>query len=75
MLVITFEESDGPQEDASACCGEGPAPNTPLPGVTGLGGGRTEAVRTLPRFGLPYLGYAGQKGLDHFGTDVFNAGT
>ena len=26
------------------------------------------------QFGLPYLGYAGQKGLNHFGTDVFNAG-
>ncbi|EST34273.1 alkaline phosphatase family protein [Streptomyces roseochromogenus] len=98
MLMITFDESDGPQEDASACCGEGPAPNTPLPGITGLGGGRTGALLLSPftkggtwsttpynhysllasiedRFGLPYLGYAGQKGLSRFGTDVFNAGT
>jgi len=98
MLVITFDESDGPQEDASACCGEGPAPNAPLPGITGLGGGRTGALVLSPftkggtwsttpynhysllasiedRFELPYLGYAGQKGLSRFGTDVFNAGT
>jgi hypothetical protein len=25
-------------------CGEGPGPNTPLPGISGLGGGRTGAV-------------------------------
>ncbi|MGW4568381.1 alkaline phosphatase family protein [Streptomyces sp. NPDC004561] len=98
MLVITFDESDGPQADASACCGESPAPNTPLPGIAGLGGGRTGALVLSPftkggtwsttpynhysllasiedRFGLPYLGYAGQKGLSRFGTDVFNAGT
>ncbi|MFF3911741.1 alkaline phosphatase family protein [Streptomyces sp. NPDC001848] len=98
MLVITFDESDGPQEDASACCGEVPAPNTPLPGITGLGGGRTGALVLSPftkgdtwsttpynhysllasiedRFGLPYLGYAGQKGLSRFGADVFNSGT
>jgi phosphatidylinositol-3-phosphatase len=40
MLVITFDESDGPSSDSSACCGEGPGPNTPAPGITGLGGGR-----------------------------------
>lgn len=44
MIVVTFDESDGPQSDASACCGEGPTPNTPLPGITGLGGGRVGAV-------------------------------
>ncbi len=44
LLVITFDESDGPQSDASACCGEGPGPNTPLPGITGLGGGRVGAL-------------------------------
>lgn len=44
LLVVTFDESDGPQTDASACCGEGPGPNTPLPGITGLGGGRIGAV-------------------------------
>jgi len=44
MLVITADESDGPQSDASACCGEGPGPNSPLPGIVGLGGGRIGAL-------------------------------
>jgi hypothetical protein len=44
MLVVTFDESDGPQSDSSACCGEGPGLNSPLPGITGLGGGRVGAV-------------------------------
>jgi hypothetical protein len=44
VLVITADESDGPQSDASACCGEGPAPNSALPGITGLGGGRVGAL-------------------------------
>jgi hypothetical protein len=44
VLVITFDESDGPQSDAGACCGEGPGPNSPLPGISGLGGGRVGAV-------------------------------
>jgi hypothetical protein len=43
-LVITADESDGPQTDASACCGEGPGPNSPLPGIAGLGGGRIGAL-------------------------------
>ena len=48
LLVITFDESDGPQSDASACCGEGPGPNTPAPGITGLGGGRVGALVLSP---------------------------
>ncbi len=44
MLIITFDESDGPEQDSSACCGEGPGPNTPSPGITGLGGGRVGAL-------------------------------
>lgn len=44
MLVITADESDGPQSDASACCGEGPSANSPLPGIVGLGGGRVGAL-------------------------------
>jgi len=47
-LVITFDESDSPQSDASACCGEGPGPNSPLPGITGLGGGRVGALVLSP---------------------------
>jgi len=44
LLIVTFDESDSPESDASACCGEGPGPNSPLPGITGLGGGRVGAV-------------------------------
>ncbi len=51
-LVITFDESDGPQSDATACCGEGPGPNSPLPGIAGLGGGRVGAL-VLSRFVAP----------------------
>jgi hypothetical protein len=53
ILLITFDESDGPQSDASACCGEGPGPNTPLPGITGLGGGRVGALVLSPQFVAP----------------------
>jgi len=48
LLIVTFDESDGPQSDASGCCGAGPTPNTPLPGITGLGGGRVGAVLLSP---------------------------
>jgi hypothetical protein len=48
LLVINFDESAGPQSDSSACCGECPGPNSPLPGITGLGGGRTGAVLLSP---------------------------
>lgn len=52
MLVITFDESDGAQADASACCGEGPGPNAALPGLTGLGGGRIGAL-VLSKYTAP----------------------
>jgi hypothetical protein len=48
VLVITFDESDGPQSDASSCCGEGPGPNSALPGIAGLGGGRVGALVLSP---------------------------
>ena len=49
LLVITFDEADGPpQGDSSACCNELPGPNSPLPGVTGPGGGRTGALLLSP---------------------------
>nr|WP_246313266.1 alkaline phosphatase family protein [Leifsonia shinshuensis] len=48
VLVITFDESDGPQSDASSCCNEGPGPNTALPGISGLGGGRVGALVLSP---------------------------
>ena len=46
MLVVTFDEAEleGANADSSSCCGEGPGPNTPLPGITGLGGGRVGAL-------------------------------
>ena len=64
LLVITFDESDGPQSDSSACCGETAGPNSPLPGITGLGGGRTGAVLLSPFIkggtvsGTPYNHYS-----------------
>lgn len=51
-LVITADESDGPQTDAAACCGEVPGPNSPLPGITGVGGGRVGAL-VLSRYVAP----------------------
>ena len=50
MLVVTFDEAEstGAAADASACCGEGPGPNSPLPGISGLGGGRVGAVVVSP---------------------------
>jgi phosphatidylinositol-3-phosphatase len=48
LLEITFDESEGPQSDSSACCGEAPGPNSPLPGITGPGGGRVGAVLLSP---------------------------
>jgi hypothetical protein len=43
-LVITSDESDGPQSDSSACCGEVAGPNSPMPGITGMGGGKIGAL-------------------------------
>jgi hypothetical protein len=48
LLEITFDESDGPQSDASSCCAETPGPDSPLPGITGPGGGRIGAVLISP---------------------------
>ncbi|HUA74230.1 MAG TPA: alkaline phosphatase family protein [Solirubrobacteraceae bacterium] len=48
LLEITFDESDGPQSDSSSCCEEAPGPGSPLPGITGPGGGRIGAVLLSP---------------------------
>ena len=49
LLVVTFDEADtGSADGADACCGEGPGPNAPLPGIYGPGGGRTGAVVVSP---------------------------
>src|SRR4051795_2660841 len=45
MIVITWDEGEGPQPDSSqACCNQPTGPNTPSPGVAGPGGGRTGTV-------------------------------
>lgn len=44
LLIVTFDESDGPESDSTACCGETAGPNSPVPGIDGQGGGRVGAV-------------------------------
>ena len=44
VLIITSDESDGPDSDSSACCDEKPGPNSPMPGINGMGGGRIGAL-------------------------------
>src|SRR3954468_15793587 len=44
VLIITSDESDGPDSDSSACCHEQPGPNSPMPGINGMGGGRIGAL-------------------------------
>ncbi len=44
VLIITADESDGPQTDSTACCGEGASANSPSPGIFGPGGGRIGAL-------------------------------
>jgi len=46
LLVVTFDEAE--TGDSRACCGEGAAPNTANPGITGKGGGRIGAVLVSP---------------------------
>ncbi|HJQ04206.1 MAG TPA: alkaline phosphatase family protein, partial [Nocardioides sp.] len=52
VLIITFDESDGPQADATSCCGEVGNLNSLLPGLTGTGGGRVGAL-VLSRYVAP----------------------
>jgi len=80
MLVITFDEGEtGDPSSATACCGEVPGPNSPLPGIDGPGGGRIGAVVLSPLTApgsvndTPYNHYALLRtvedafGLDHLG--------
>jgi phosphatidylinositol-3-phosphatase len=46
LLEIAFDEASN--SDASSCCGEIPGPSSPLPGITGPGGGRVGAVLLSP---------------------------
>jgi hypothetical protein len=48
LIEITFDESDGANSDSTACCGETPGPASPLPGITGPGGGKVGAVLISP---------------------------
>jgi phosphatidylinositol-3-phosphatase len=48
LLEITFDESEGPQSDSTACCEEQPGPGSPLPGISGPGGGLVGAVLLSP---------------------------
>jgi hypothetical protein len=66
MLVITFDEADleGSNADSSACCGEGPGPNSPMPGITGPGGGRVGAI-VISRWTQP--GVVNATAYNHYG--------
>jgi hypothetical protein len=63
LLVITFDEADVPGE-SEACCDNPTGPNTPMPGITGPGGGRPGAVLLSPfikpgtRSDVPYDHYS-----------------
>ena len=46
LLIITFDEAV--TSDASSCCGEIAGPGSPLPGITGSGGGDVGAVLLSP---------------------------
>jgi hypothetical protein len=46
LLLITFDEAA--TTDASSCCGEMGTATDPLPGISGLGGGRVGAVLLSP---------------------------
>jgi hypothetical protein len=50
MLIITWDESD--TSDTSSCCGEAPGPGSPLPGITGSGGGHVATI-VISRFVKP----------------------
>ncbi|GAB3767719.1 phospholipase C [Nocardioides ginsengisegetis] len=51
-IYITADESDGPQTDATACCGPETSANSAMPGISGPGGGRIGAL-VLSRFVKP----------------------
>jgi hypothetical protein len=53
LLIITADEDDFGVGETSSCCGEGPGPNAPLPGLFGMGGGRIGALLIAPRWIRP----------------------
>jgi len=64
LIEVTFDESDGAQSDSTACCNEVAGPASPLPGITGPGGGKVGAVLLSPfihpgtRSSTPYNHYS-----------------
>jgi phosphatidylinositol-3-phosphatase len=46
LLIVTFDEAD--TDDATSCCGEIAGPNSPMPGITGPGGGDIGTVLLSP---------------------------
>jgi len=46
LIIVTFDESD--TNDTTYCCGEAAGPSSPMPGITGPGGGRVGAVLLSP---------------------------
>ena len=69
LIEITFDESDGAQSDSSACCNETAGPGSPLPGLTGPGGGKIGAVLLSP-----YIkgGTKTTKAYNHYSTLAFD---
>ena len=61
LLAIIFDEAGS---DSSACCAERPGPNTPMPGISGPGGGRTGAVLLSP---FIHAGTVTSKAYNHYG--------
>ena len=51
LLIITADENDFSSDpNDTSCCGEGPGPNSPLPGVYGMGGGKIGALMISPKW-------------------------
>jgi phosphatidylinositol-3-phosphatase len=46
LVIVTFDESD--MSDTASCCGEAAGPSSPMPGITGPGGGKVGAVLLSP---------------------------
>ncbi|GAC1328567.1 MAG: alkaline phosphatase family protein [Collimonas sp.] len=70
LLLILFDEAS--TQDPSACCDEMAGPLSPLPGITGQGGGRVGAVLLSPFIkpgtvsDVPYNHYSTLKSLENY---------
>ncbi|GAC1444196.1 MAG: hypothetical protein NVS3B26_12890 [Mycobacteriales bacterium] len=79
VLIVTSDESEaqGSSADATACCGEATGYNTPMPGISGPGGGRIgtlvlgRCVRAGSSSDSPYNHYALLRSLE----DIFGITT